>query len=262
MEQWLAIEAVLEAAIQCDEVRAVFIKGSLAYGTSDDYSDVDFYCLVDDGAMDAFLPKRLALLQNYRPLLYTSTANFVGPQVVAVFDNGLHFDLYTATLGEFPLVGSFKVLYDPSNLLGSLKSLVRDHSTSRGKVEESFSEFSFTLLEFLAAWRRHDLVWSYRLASHLVGDLGLVMRYRFDPSNALLGLKRLETVIPEQLKERLRAAVAECHGNTLPQGVLQLCSIMEGVASELEQENDLNLSWPLFRLMQAQVLGLTTGNLA
>lgn len=257
MEQWRAVEALLEAAIQCPEVRAVFIKGSLAYGTADEYSDVDFYCLVDDCEVDSFLPKRLALLERYRPLLYTSTANYVGPQVIAVFDNGLHFDLYTVTLSTFPLVGSFKVLHDPENILAALNPLLKDHSTSMGQVAESFSEFSFTLLEFLAAWRRQDLVWSYRLASHLVGNLGLVLRYRFDHSNSLLGLKRLEKVLPKQLKERLRRAIAECHGVRLPQGVAELCLIMEGVAIELEQKNKLDLSWPLFRLMQTQVFALT-----
>jgi len=262
MEQWLAVKAVLEAATQCPEVRAVFIKGSLAYGCADDYSDVDFYCLVDDGKIEEFLRQRLALLESYRPLLYTTTANFVGPQVVAVFDNGLHFDLYTVTMNQFPLVGGFRVLYDPDNLLAPFKPLVKGHEISLAQVVERFSEFSFTLLEFIAAWRRQDLVWTYRLASHLVGDLGVVLRHRFEPANALLGLKRLEGALPEVLKERLRGAVAECHGESLPQGVAELCSIMEGAATELEQENKLELSWPLFRLMQAQVLALRAGNKA
>lgn len=256
MDQWLAIKAVLEAVAENPEVRAVFLKGSLASGSGDQYSDVDLYCLVDECELPLFLPKRIELLQSFRPLVYTSEANFVGPQIVAVFDNGLHFDLYTVTLSQFPLVGKFKILYDPEGLLEPLVHKTTDHGTTISSVTTNFSEFSFTLLEFLAAWRRQDLVWSYRLASHLVGDLGMVLRHNYDPANALLGLKRLEQVLPLEVRSSLREATSLCHGNTLVQGVALLCSIMESEARKLELQGACELSWPLFNLMCSEIFTL------
>jgi len=254
LQQWQAVNTVLEAVKGCPEVKAAFIKGSLAYGTDDQYSDVDFYCLVEECSLESFLSKRVQLLESYLPLLYTSESNFVGPQIVAVFNNGLHFDLYTVTTSSFPLVGSFKALYDPYNLLPQYLPLSKDHSSTLEQVETWFSEFSFTLLELFAAWNRQDLTWAYRLSSHLVGDLGLVLRFKYDRKNAILGLKRLEAALPTELRAELREAVTLCHGESIPQGVARLCSIMESEARELEKELNLNLAWPLFRYMQANVV--------
>ena len=86
--QWEAVEAVLRAVKECPEVKAAFLKGSLAKGIADEYSDVDFYCLVDSADVERFLGKRMAILETYRPLIYHSESNSVGHQLVAVFDKG------------------------------------------------------------------------------------------------------------------------------------------------------------------------------
>ena len=132
--QWEAVEAVLRAVKECPEVKAAFLKGSLAKGIADEYSDVDFYCLVDSADVERFLGKRMAILETYRPLIYHSESNFVGPQLVAVFDNGLHFDLYTVTLESFPQAGQFRVPYDPDRILGRFKADAADHSLPYERV--------------------------------------------------------------------------------------------------------------------------------
>lgn len=251
MKQWQAIQAVTERAKPCPEVKGIFIKGSLAKGQGDEWSDVDLYCLVDQAGLAGFLPQRLDLLKAYRPLIYTSESDFVGPQVVAVYEDGLHFDLYTVTPETFPLVGSFKALYDPIGLLAQWEGKTRDHSIPPEQAIASFKEFSFTLLEFHAAWMRQDLVWATRLASHLAGDLGLLLRYRHDPANAMLGSKRLESYLPPALRAEMRKAVASCHGDSLVQGVLALCRIMEDTARELADQEGWNLDWRLFFLQTA-----------
>lgn len=70
MNQMAAVEAVLRATLKCPEVGGVFLKGSLAKGTADEYSDVDFYCLVEPVDVSSFLRKRFDLLQSYRPMIY------------------------------------------------------------------------------------------------------------------------------------------------------------------------------------------------
>lgn len=121
-KQKQAISAILAAVCEHPAVRAVFLKGSLATSNGDQYSDVDFYCLVDENKQAGFLQDRLPILANYKPVVYWSEQNFVGPQIVAVFADGLHFDLYTVTETNFPRQGQFKVLYDPENILARFSS--------------------------------------------------------------------------------------------------------------------------------------------
>ncbi|MGI6621208.1 MAG: nucleotidyltransferase domain-containing protein [Bacillota bacterium] len=247
--QWEAVEAVLRAVKECPEVKAAFLKGSLAKGIADEYSDVDFYCLVDSADVERFLGKRMAILETYRPLIYHSESNFVGPQLVAVFDNGLHFDLYTVTLESFPQAGQFRVLYDPDRILGRFKADAADHSLPYERVIGLFHSSSFTMLEFYAAWNRGDRVWSARLASHLAGDLGVVLRHLYDPANAQLGSKRLEAVLPANVRDRFREAVRLCCGDTIPSGVLRLAALMGEAMERLEAGNEPMANRKLFEFM-------------
>ena len=221
-----AVETILKAVKECPEVKAAFLKGSLAKGTDDEYSDVDLYCLVDSAYLGQFLEKRLEILETYRPVIYHSESNFVGPQLVAVFDNGLHIDLYTVTLDSFPPAGQFRVLYDPDCLLDRFRAGITDHSMPWEQVVRCFHSFSFSMLEFYVAWGRGDQVWSARLASHLAGDLGIVWRCLYDPANGQLGTKRLETVLPADIRDKLRAAVRSSCGDAIPHGCFRSCALI------------------------------------
>lgn len=89
MRQEEAVKKVYSEIMRDKLVRAVFLKGSIARGECDEYSDVDFYCMVDEERKEEFLSKRIKYLESYKPLIYYSEENFVGPQIVAVFEDGL-----------------------------------------------------------------------------------------------------------------------------------------------------------------------------
>ena len=54
MKQIEAINAISETVKKDSAVRAIFLKGSIARNDLDDYSDVDFYCIVKDEDMEFF----------------------------------------------------------------------------------------------------------------------------------------------------------------------------------------------------------------
>ncbi|MDI6740210.1 MAG: nucleotidyltransferase domain-containing protein, partial [Candidatus Edwardsbacteria bacterium] len=117
MWQQEAINKISRAITSDNFVRAIFFKGSLGRGEGDQYSDVDFYCILKEDKRDEFLKKRIDYLQTYKPLIYWSESNFVGPQIIGVFNNGLHFDLYSIMLNELQYTDGIKVIYDPEQLL-------------------------------------------------------------------------------------------------------------------------------------------------
>lgn len=258
MRRWDAVKSVLAEVKGQPEVLAAFLKGSLAEGIDDDWSDVDFYCLVDPARMAEFLSKRLAILQAYRPLLYWSESNFVGPQIVAVFEDGLHFDLYTVTEESFPLVGGFHPLYDPQQRLNRFRPLGQDLSLTRAETERYFHEFAFVLLEFEAAWQRKDIPWAIRLASHLGGDLAVILRHIYEPTKARLGYKRLSNVLPPELTMQLETALRQSTGDVTPHGVLALSHLMEAAIRQIEEEQALELNWDMFRFWQQRISALLT----
>ena len=184
-----AIHRVLKSVKQDPAVRAVFLKGSLAKGEGDAYSDVDFYCLVHEAQESDFLTRRIKHLQAHWPLLYHSEVNHVCPQIVGYFMNNLHFDLYTVTENNLSQTGAMKVLYDPEELLVNYKA--QDLSITQDEYFNYFDELSFILVEYEAAYLRGDLIWAARLAQHASGYVSMIFRYLTDPKQARLGMKRL-----------------------------------------------------------------------
>jgi predicted nucleotidyltransferase len=109
VKQLDAIDKILPFVIKDDAVRAVFLKGSIARDEIDEYSDVDFYCMVKNEKMNDFLKRRVDYIEQYKPLIFCEDVNFVGPQIVGVFDNGLHFDLYTVTYDSLQRTDEIKL---------------------------------------------------------------------------------------------------------------------------------------------------------
>lgn len=217
--QWEAIQTITHALKERGDVLAVYLKGSFARGEEDPYSDVDLYCIVKEEAIESFLPIRIALLSTYRPILYSSEANFVGPQIVCVYDNGLHFDLYTQTLSTQSKTDVIKVLYDPENVLESY--VAGTFPLAEKACDTIFDECTFVGLEFFAAFKRGDYAWSMRLCSHHSGNLSLLLRHLYDPAQAQLGMKRLQRYLPEDLRKRFETAVLA----PLPENMKQLFDI-------------------------------------
>lgn len=247
MKQIIAIDTICEIIKKDYAVRAIFLKGSIARNDLDDYSDVDFYCIVKDDEIENFLRRRLNYLKQYRPLIYWSESNFVGPQIVAVFDNGLHFDLYTVTLDTLQKTDEIKVLYDPEELLADYRS---EHLTiSEDSVLNFFHEFTFTMLEFEAAYCRNDLLWASRLASHLSGYLAMILRYLFDANNAKLGFKRLYKSLDEELYKKMVEAMDLSGPSYLPKGVILLAEVANEIIEKLPDEISDRINTTFFNYM-------------
>ena len=72
LRQEALIAFLLEELKSYKGVKAMYLKGSLASGTDDEYSDVDFYCLVEEEYYESLLQKRQEILSMFRPIVYTS----------------------------------------------------------------------------------------------------------------------------------------------------------------------------------------------
>lgn len=251
MKQLEAIEKVSEVVKNDCAVRAIFLKGSIARNDLDEYSDVDFYCLVEDGRIEEFLKKRVDYLEQYKPLIYWSETNFVGPQIVAVYDNGLHFDLYTVTLETLQRTDEIKVLYDPCSLLVEYESVPL--TISEDDFIENFHEFTFALLEFEAAYCRNDLLWASRLASHLSGDVSIILRYIYDKDNSKLGFKRLYKKLDTELHKKMIKAMDLSGPTHLPKGVVLLIEIVNEIIEKLPDITSSKINTEFLNYMSKKI---------
>lgn len=247
MKQEEAVKKVYAKIMKDKLVRAVFLKGSIARGECDEYSDIDFYCMVEEDKKVEFLSKRIEYLEAYKPIIYCTNENFVGPQIVAVFEDGLHFDLYTVTRESLHYTDEVKVLYDPEGLLKNYKN--EKFLLSDEEIAKYFDEATFMLLEFEAAYMRNDLVWASRLGSHISGYLSVILRYVYDKDNAQLGLKRLYKKMDDSMYEKYKNAMDLIGPSYLPDGVILLCEIAEEILEKLPEEISAKINKKFFYFM-------------
>jgi predicted nucleotidyltransferase len=75
-------------------VAALFLKGSIARGTADRYSDIDYYCLIHKNSMQEIMDKRKKIVTSIGKIIYLEEVNFGNPQLIVIYDNEVHLDLY------------------------------------------------------------------------------------------------------------------------------------------------------------------------
>ncbi len=200
MKQRGILELVSKSIIEDGLCDALFLKGSLARHEEDDYSDIDLYCVVSPHNQSSFLAKRLDYLLTYQDILYHSEANFVGPQIVAIYEDGTHIDLYMVTIDSIIETDQIHVLYDPKSLLKHYQA--QPLVLTDEEVRRLIDGFSFTMFEFYHAYMRGDFVFAFKLANLLHTDYTQMYRYFKQPSFSKLPSKRFIFCLSPEEKER------------------------------------------------------------
>jgi predicted nucleotidyltransferase len=254
MKRFNAIESVSSAVLKGGLAAALFLKGSIARGDDDDYSDVDMYAAVFGQNREVFLARRIEYMQSYKPLLYWSEENFVGPQIVGVFNDGLHFDLYTVAADDIPQTGDIKILHDPTGLLKNYKTAPL--SAAPKDIIRAAHEFTFVLLEFEAAYARGDLLWAIRLAYSLLADFSLITRHVHEPDNARLGLKGLHKAAPPALNKQLLKTMENATPSNILTHVKTLITLMEESINQLPPEIQNQINRDFYNFMKNKIFRL------
>ncbi|WP_227396155.1 nucleotidyltransferase domain-containing protein [Jeotgalibacillus aurantiacus] len=203
-----AVHALTESLIGNPLVKAIILKGSLGRGEGDDFSDVDLYCFVEKEDTERFLKDRIRHLEAYRPILFYEDCFIIAPQIIAVYDNLLHVDLFTVTEETFKTSDFFEVLYDPHDIMGPFVS--RQHLTlSEEEFEEEAYGVAWFLFQYRKACKRGNDVWAVELLHAATKSLAKVVLHQYRPDRAQLGLKCLEKELPDAQLSEFRSILSK-----------------------------------------------------
>lgn len=191
MRQLEAID-VLTKTLQKDEaVQAIFLKGSFGRGEGDEYSDVDLYVMVADEEVDAFLPRRLSHLEAYRPILLKDDIYIVAPQLIVVYNNFLHVDLFTVTAKTLNHQDEIKILFDPGNLLTNHTSSL--HLPDHSLYDHAFDAVWF-FFQYTKARDRGNDIWAVEMLRQGMTHFAYCLAAHHRPERASLGLKDIVSI--------------------------------------------------------------------
>lgn len=204
LQQELAVEKICTSLKKDNLVKAIFLKGSMGRGEHDEFSDIDLYCLVEKKDEELFLKKRLEHIKAYRKIIFHDDIYIIAPQIIVVFDNLLHLDLFTVTEQNFTEKDYFKVLYDPNNLLEQFNES-QSLEVSESEFSDSATDIAWFLFQYKKAIERGNDIWAVRMLTNVMEHLARVLLYKYCPERAQLGLKTLHQSLPEQILNEVEA---------------------------------------------------------
>ncbi|MDE0562890.1 nucleotidyltransferase domain-containing protein [Exiguobacterium sp. B2(2022)] len=186
MKQQEAIQLITERLKQDEAVQAIFLKGSFGRGEADEHSDIDLYVMVHPDEEASFLSRRLEHLNAYRPILLKDEIHIVAPQLIVVFDDFLHLDLFTVTQDTLNHQDSIHVIYDPQQRLAR-------HATSLQLDEVAISDHAFDTVWFFFQYtklrNRGNDIWAAEMLRQGMVHFAYVLAAHHTPDRASLGLK-------------------------------------------------------------------------
>lgn len=249
MKQEDAVKAISQSLTKDNRVKAIFLKGSMGRGEYDQYSDVDLYCLVDEKDEEAFLTKRLRHLESYRKILFYEDFFIIAPQIIAVYDNLLHVDLFTVTEKSFKEKDFFHVLYDPEGRLSKFQSsqnLLLDLDELNGCAYD----VAWYLFQYNKANQRGNDLWAVEMLQHVMVNLSKVLLHRYKPEKAQLGLKSLESQLPTIQLDKVKTIFTYITPNSHEKSVYYLINLLSDEIDWIESNVEKNAqAGPFIRMM-------------
>lgn len=194
----------LVVSMKKDElVQAIFLKGSLGRNEHDEYSDIDLYCLVDREDLEKFLPRRLDHVRAYKDILYYDDIFIIAPQILAVYEDLVHLDLFTVTEETYIAKDFVKVLYDPK---GKLNSFIHQHNLKldASELQDAWEDTVWFLYQYIFSAKRGNGLWSIQMLNQSMVHLSKLLLHIYCPERAQLGMKTLERSLPAELLKKFQ----------------------------------------------------------
>lgn len=254
LKQYDAVDVISKALIIDRSVEAILLKGSLARQEEDEYSDVDLCVVVSKEGYEELLAKRLYYLEKYQPILYYSEADFGMKQMICIFENGLHVDLYVTTIAHLSKIGQILKVYDPNGILDNYVTI--DHRISPKEFGGIVDSFCFTCSEFYVAYMRKDVAFATRLASHLFYDFTKLYRFKTDFTRASLGFKGILTHQTKEANERYMSLLKKIKLETLLEGVQETMVALNELVYNLPIEITANINFDFYEYTRRLILSI------
>ncbi|WP_167958390.1 nucleotidyltransferase domain-containing protein [Anaerosporobacter faecicola] len=243
MKTYEAIDRIGKAIIEDGLCEAIVLKGSIGRGDDDAYSDIDMYVVVAKEKYSVFMDRRLSYLKTYGEIVYCTENDFGVKQMLAIYENALHIDLYTTTMEQIDHNNPVKVYYDPKQLFAGYE--VKHQPYTEEDLVKLFDDSLYYFVEADSAYARKNYPWTAHILSAAIAGSVKLMRNRYDPDYAYLGLKKINEILPMEEYELVEEAYANLNKEGFQKANQCILDMLELVLSDMKEEvrNACNLKF-------------------
>jgi predicted nucleotidyltransferase len=241
-----AVAAISNSLKQDKRVQSIFLKGSIGRSEQDEYSDIDMYCLVNEEDVEEFNQCRIQHLESYNKLLFYDDIFIVAPQILAVYENLVHVDLFTVTESTYIEKDFLKVLYDPYNKLDKLKQN-QNLKLSKAEFQDAVDDIAWFLFQYKKSSGRGNDIWSVNMLHQVMTHLSRVLLHKYNPNRAQLGMKTIESSLPTETVKFIKRVYENITPQKHKQAVNLICEILSNetvwIFTEVADPGKINPLW-------------------
>ena len=248
------------AACDADErVIAAFIGGSYAMGTTDEYSDLDFYAIILDEAYEDFIASLGVFMRRLGELLFLEVYNDYGFDLILfIFSDGTEGELGLGRESHFTYIhgGPYRVLLDKKGILAGAV-FPRYEPTQAEQIEtlrRLINWFWHGLLHHFITPMARGQLWS---AYGALEDLRLtcvnLARLRQNFSLKAEGYEKVEQVVPVEQLAPLKESLCLMERNAMLQAALTIVRFYQELAPALAQAHGLPYPADLAQVMSGRL---------
>lgn len=196
MKTYDAIDKIGQTIIRDGLCNAIVLKGSIGRGDDDAYSDIDMYAIVSEENYQAFMKRRKMYLQSYKDIVYLTENDFGVKQMLAIYEDALHIDLYTTTMERLDHSNPVKVYYDPNHLFDNYEVIPKTYTDE--DLAKIFNDSLYYFVEASSAYARRNYPWTAHILIGAISGCTILLRNRYDKEYSFLGLKKINEILPTE----------------------------------------------------------------
>ena len=237
MRQEQAVEKLVESLKQDPSVRSIFLKGSMGRKEHDQHSDIDLYCLIEQGEEESFLSRRLDHLKAYRDIMFYDDIFIIAPQIIAIYDDWLHVDLFMVTEETYQNKDYFTVLHDPDHVMDQFPTADK-LTLSKKEFKDHVIDVAWFLFQYKKSMDRGNPTWAPEMLRYVMRSLSNVMLYGYAKDRSQLGLKAIHTHLPQEKQQNIQEIYEDITPSSHKRAVEKIISLLKVEIEWIQEKVD------------------------
>jgi predicted nucleotidyltransferase len=261
----LVITKFTEASLADSRILAAFLGGSLAAGTSDEFSDLDLYLVISDPEYANFFSDRSRFVSRLgRPVFAEDFNEFGFDMIVFIMDNGIEGEIALGSESRFLTIhgGPLKVLVDKKKLLEDVNFPLDqpEYSDQVRLLTKNIYWFWREVSLFSVASKRGQTWTAYGYLENARRRVIDLLRLKYDFYHWPSGYEKVEEVVPLRDLASVGDSLIQLQRTDSQTAIYQLIEIFRPVAKELCQRYAIDYPMDLDQTVSDKKLNFRSEN--
>lgn len=193
MKQYDIINNYTKALIERKYINLAFLSGSYARKREDEYSNIDFYFVLNDKYEEDFYNDYYKLLSSFGTIIFNK--NIDNKDIILVLktiDLDININIHITDLNDLDLNNDILPLYDPYHLFERIDANI---SYSPAEIGQFIDKLALYGLDFERMYKRNDILIMYSIVSDALDNYVKIYRYYKNQDSSKLNKKEFLSVL-------------------------------------------------------------------